>query len=194
MVERHFESSHTDDRFAAERELLRGADRLPVLSNGLRNRVLTAATVAYRQARRWARAREVTSFLSVCLLVSFVLSPLANWSWAEPAWGRLAPGWELPTDRATSETLSSPHEPNSVWVLRRDHALIGWTSHVAERSSADVDASSPRPERIAQLAASRPSDRLLAALHSSDGWDTVQAFQAVRSRSHSTLQRAFAAN
>ena len=69
-----------DAGFEAETELLRGASTLPTLTSRLRARVLDAATSAFRQTRRWAQARQAASFLSLCLLASCVLSPLANWS------------------------------------------------------------------------------------------------------------------
>ena len=78
MAEHSFDPPNRD--FVAETDLLRGANLLPTLSNRLRARVVDAATSAYRQARRWAQARQAASFLSVCLLASFVLSPLTNMS------------------------------------------------------------------------------------------------------------------
>ena len=77
--------AHADDAFASETELLRGANVLPKLSSQLRDRVLNAASAGYRQARRWAQARQAASFLCVCLITSVVLSPLAKMEWPHPA-------------------------------------------------------------------------------------------------------------
>ncbi len=176
------------DDFVDETELLRGANTLPTLSNRLRDRVLNAATSAYRQARRWAQARQAASFLSVCLLASFVLSPLANIS---------LPTSASPINFAALDTLSSPQQRNSAWTLRHDREFLDLPrepdlkSQISNMKSENAHSKS---ELIAHVAPSPPRDKLLTALHSSDGWATVQAFQAVRSRSHSTLQRAFAAN
>ena len=178
------------DDFVDETELLRGANTLPTLSNRLRDRVLNAATSAYRQARRWAQARQAASFLSVCLLASFVLSPLANLSFPTSA---------SPINFAALDTLSSPQQRNSAWTLRHDREFLDLPrepdlkSQISNLKSAR---SHSKSELIAHVEPSPapPRDKLLTALHTSDGWATVQAFQAVRSRSHSTLQRAFAAN
>lgn len=182
MTEHSFE--HTDADFSTETELLRGANVLPSLSSRLRVRVLDAATSAYRQARRWAQARQAASFLSVCLIASFVLSPIANIS---------LPSFAASIDLASTETVSSPQQPHSAWTLRHDREFLG----LPHESSPQPAVRSPQPSSsrlVARSEASPPRDKLLTALHSSDGWATVQAFQAVRSRSHSTLQRAFAAN
>lgn len=178
------------DNFAAETELLRGANTLPTLSDRLRERVLNAATIAYRQARRWAQARQAASFLSVCLLASFVLSPLANIS---------LPTFASPIDFAALDTLSSPQQPNSAWTLRHDREFLDLPREPdlkSQISNFKSERSHSKSELIAHVepAPAPQSDKLLTALHTSDGWATVQAFQAVRSRSHSTLQRAFAAN
>ncbi|MFM9964329.1 MAG: hypothetical protein ACKV2Q_24265 [Planctomycetaceae bacterium] len=208
-------AEHSSDRdlpeaeFPAETELLRGANTLPTLSSRFRERVLTAATAAYRKARRWSQARQAASFLSFCLFASFVLSPLASLSLPRPEWGR----------SASLNPLASPQEPTSAWSLLHDRAFVeapregvseslptrgtrfqisdfkfqssDSKSELSKLKSKSSDSSS---ELIVRAEPSRPRDKLLTALHHSDGWATVQAFQAVRSRSHSTLQRAFAAN
>ena len=174
--------------FAAETELLRGANALPTLSDRLRARVLNAATSAYRHARRWAQARQAASFLSVCLLASFVLSPLANIS---------LPTSASPIDFAALDTLSSPQQRNSAWTLRHDREFLDLPREPNPKfqiSNLKSEIAHSKPELIAHVEPSPPRDKLLIALHTRDGWATVQAFQAVRSRSHSPLQRAFAAN
>ena len=193
MAEHSFDQSD----FAAETELLRGANTLPTLSSRLRDRVLNAATSAYRQARRWAQARQAASFLSVCLLASFVLSPLANMSLPDSPWERLTRSSTSSFDFASLETLSSPQQPNSAWTLRHDREFLDLPREApfkSQISNLKSEISHSNSELIAHVAPSPPSDQLLTALRTSDGWATVQAFQAVRSRSHSTLQRAFAAN
>lgn len=182
MAEHSFDPPDRD--FAAETELLRSANVLPTLSSRLRVRVLDAATSAYRQARRWAQARQAASFLCVCLIASFVLSPIANFS---------LPSFSSPIDLASQENYSSAQQPNSAWTLRHDREFLGLPRETSPRPAAR--SSQPSGSRlVAHSEASPPRDKLLTTLHSSDGWATVQAFQAVRSRSHSTLQRAFAAN
>lgn len=176
-------NAHRED-YAAESELLRSANTLPTLSSRLRARVLDAATSAYRQARRWALARQAASFLSVCLLASFVLSPFANMP---------LPSFASSIDVASLETLSSPQQPHSAWTLRHDREFLGLPREVSPKP----EVRSPKPadsHLVARSESSAPRDKLLTALHTSDGWANVEAFQAVRSRSHSTLQRAFAAN
>mgnify|MGYP001578226618 CR=1 FL=1 len=182
MAEHSFDSPDRD--IAAEIELLRSANTLPALSNRLRARVLNAATSAYRQARRWAQARQAASFLSVCLLTSFVLSPVANFS---------LPSFASPVGLASLESFSSPQQLNSAWTLRHDREFLGLPpeSKIKNQRSKTENLTS---HLVAHVEPSRPRDKLLSTLHSSDGWATVQAFQAVRARSHSTLQRAFAAN
>lgn len=193
-----FQCHPQNDRedFAAESELLRGANTLPTLTRRLRERVLTAATSAYRQARRWAQIRQAASFLSICLLTSFALSPVANSSLTESAWEQLA------QFSAPSFDVASPTQPNSVWTLRHDRKLLELprlkTGAAFAKRSDDVPqlqrAENESARFVAHSELFAPNDNLLTTLRNSDGWDTVQAFQAVRSRSHSTLQRAFAAN
>lgn len=182
MAEHSFE--RPDAGFAAETELLRGANTLPTLSNRLRARVLEAATSAYRQARRGAEARQAASFLSVCLLASLVVSPFASMS---------LPRFDSPSNFAAQETYSSPRQPNSAWTLSHDRELVGLPRE-ADPQPLALSPQSSKPRLVARSESSLPRDKLLTALHSSDGWATVQAFQAVRSRSQSALQRAFAAN
>lgn len=184
MAEHSFD--HPDRDFASETELLRGANTLPTLSNRLRARVLDAASSAYRQARRWAQARQAASFLSVCLVASFVLSPVANFS---------LPSFASSIDLASLETFSSPQQPHSAWTLRHDREFLGLPREAPSQiSNLKSESSHSKSDLIAHVEPSLPRDKLLTALHTSEGWATVQAFQAVRSRSHSTLQRAFAAN
>lgn len=186
MAEHSFDPPNRD--FAAETELLRGANVLPTLSSRLRVRVLDAATSAYRQARRWAQARQAASFLSVCLIASFVLSPIANVS---------LPSFAASIDFASTETFSSPQQPHSAWTLRHDREFLGLPREAnlkSQISNLKSKSSHSDSQLVAHVEPSPPRDKLLTALHCSDGWATVQAFQAVRSRSHSTLQRAFAAN
>lgn len=180
--------------FASEAELLRGANRLPTLSSRLRERVVNAATSAYRQARRWAQARQAASFLSLCLLASFVLSPLANSSLTESARTRLAEISAASRDLAATDNLASAPQPHSVWTLRHDREFLGLPKDRTAQSKIENPKSKIQNPVVARSESPPPSDKLLTALRSSDGWATVQAFQAVRSRSHSTLQRAFAAN
>lgn len=194
-------AEHSSDRdpreadFPAETELLRGANTLPTLSSRLRERVLKAATTAYRKARRWSQARQAASFLSFCLFASFVMSPLANLSFPHAGWDRLAR--DSFSDFESLNPLSSPQEPNSAWSLlhNRDFLDLPRAAKPESPISNLKSESSDSPSGLLVRAEpSLPRDKLLAALHHSDGWDTVQAFQAVRTRSHSTLQRAFAAN
>ena len=190
MTEHHFDSLDPD--FAAEAELLRGASTLPTLSSRLRERVMTAATAAYRQARRWAQARQAASFLSLSLLVSFVLSPLANSSLTKSAQEHLALITAASIDLASVDNLSSPQQPNSAWTLRHDRAFLDLPPSTNLKSQ--ISKLKSQAPLVARSESSPPRDKLLTALHRSDGWATVQAYEAVRSRSHSTLQRAFAAN
>ncbi|MBC7815725.1 MAG: hypothetical protein IAG10_02375 [Planctomycetaceae bacterium] len=191
MAEHSFDPPADD--FTAETELLRGANTLPTLSSRLRDRVLNAATSAYRQARRWSQARQAASFLSFCLLASFVLSPIANSSFPNAAWEHLTQSFDSPIDLASHDSLSTPQERNSAWSLSHDHEFLDLPlkSKFENRKSKTEN---PISQLIAHVEPSPPRDKLLTTLHTSDGWATVQAFQAVRSRSHSTLQRAFAAN
>ncbi len=190
MTEHRFDSH--DAEFAAETDLLRGANTLPTLSSRLRERVVHAATSAYRQARRWAQARQAASFLSVCLLASFVLSPLAN-SWlTNSASERMAQTFAASLDVASPDNLASPQQPNSAWTLRHDRAILDLPP--AGNPKPQISNLKSRSALVVHAESSPQSDKLLTALHSSEGWGTVQAFQAVRTRSHSTLQRAFAAN
>ena len=170
--------------FATETELLRGASVLPTLSNGLRARVLDAATSAYRQARRWADARQAAAFLSVCLLASVVISPVANFSMTSFA---------STNDLASREVLSSPQHPNSAWTLRHDRAFLGLPPE-SKIETQRTTIENPKSQLVSRAEPTPPRDKLLTALQASDGWATVHSFQAVRSRSSSTLQRAFAAN
>ncbi len=186
MAEHSFDP--TADYFAAETELLRGSNSLPTLSNRLRARILDAATSAYRQARRWSQARQAASFLSLCLLASFVLSPIANISLLS---------FVAPIDLASRESFSSPQQPSSAWTLRHDREFLGLPREPdlkSQISNLKPENTRSKSELIAHVEPLPPRDKLLSALHNSDGWATVQAFQDVRSRSHSTLQRAFAAN
>jgi hypothetical protein len=192
---KHFFDPPADD-FAAKTELLRGANRLPTLSDHLRERVLNAATIAYRQARRCALARQAASFLSACLLASFVLSPLTNMSFPEATWERLAQSSADSLDFSVLQPLSSPKEPNSAWSLRHDREILDMPNLKSQISNLKSERSDFKSNLIAHVEPSTefPRDKLLTTLRASDDWGTVQAFQAVRSRSHSTLQRAFAAN
>lgn len=196
MAEHSYDRDLPEADFAAETELVRGANTLPTLSNRLRERVLKAATTAYRQARRWSQARQAASFLSFCLFVSFVLSPLANLSFPHSAWDRLTR--DSSSDFASLNPLSSPQEPNSAWSLLHNRDFLDLPraakpeSQISSAAAGQI--SDSQPELVARAEPTLPRDKLLTALHHSDGWDTVQAFQAVRTRSHSTLQRAFAAN
>lgn len=191
MAEYSFDRSDAD--FVAETELLRGANSLPTLSSRLRARVLEAATAAYRQARRWAQARQAASFLSACLLASFVLSPLADVSFPRSEWDRLAQSFAFASDTTSLGPMLSPHEPNTAWTLGHDRKFLGLPLE-SKRDVQELKMEKPISALIAHSEVAPPRDKLLAALQTSDGWATVQAFQAVRSRSHSTLQRAFAAN
>lgn len=190
MAEHHFDPHDSD--FTAEAELLRGANALPTLSSRLRARVLDAATSAYRHARRWTQARQAASFLSVCLIASFVLSPLANSSLTDSAWAQLAQISAASQDLASTDPIASTPQPHSAWTLRHDRELLDLPE--AARSQLVTRSSQPAKSLVARSESVIPRDKLLTALHTSDGWATVQAFQAVRTRSHSTLQRAFAAN
>ena len=190
MTEHRFDAHDAD--FADEAELLRSANTLPTLSSRLRERVVHAATSAYRQARRWAHARQAASFLSVCLLASFVLSPLVNSSLTNSASERLAQTFAASLDVASPDNLASPQQPNSAWTLRNDRAVLDLPPETNFKSQ--ISNLKSRSPLVVHVESSPQSDKLLTALHNSEGWGTVQAFQAVRTRSHSTLQRAFAAN
>lgn len=189
MAEHRFDPHDSD--FTAEAELLRGANALPTLSSRFRARVLEAATAAYRHARRWAQARQAASFLSVCLIASFVLSPLANSSLTDSAWAQLAQISAASQDLASTDPIASTPQPHSAWTLRHDREFLDLPAARSQRSALS---SQPTKSLVARSESAPPRDKLLTALHTSDGWATVQAFQAVRTRSHSTLQRAFAAN
>ena len=178
-----------DGAFQSETELLRGANLLPKLSSQLRDRVLNAASSAYRQARRWSQARQATAFLSMCLLTSFSLSTLARVEWPQPAeLSARFQQWRSSVAVAKSEPRSAVLPPASIWLLSHDEDFL------------DLPAKSVLNQRTRQLTAiadtepAVPHDKLLAALRSSDGWETVQAFEAVRSRSLTSLQRTLAAN
>ena len=188
-------TSHADGAFASETELVRGANLLPNLSSQLRDRVLNAASAGYRQARRWAQARQAASFLSVCLIASVVFSPLAKMEWPHPAeFANHFRQWHSSTSFAQTESSpkgesqSTPTSSASLWTLSHDNVFL------------DLPAKSPSKPRtrqlttIAQAESAVPHDKLVAAFQSSDGWAAVQAFEAVRSRSRNTIQRALAAN
>ena len=195
MAKHPFEQSDSDfmDRpdatFASETELLRGANVLPKLSSQLRDRVLNAASSAYRQARRWAQARQAASFLSVCLIASFVLSPLAKVEWPHPA--ELAARvnqWRPNVAFTKTESQPTSLPQASLWTLSHDNVFLDLPAK---------SVSNPRTRQLTTIARAEPtapSDKLLTAFQSSDGWEAVQAFEAVRSRSRNTLQRALAAN
>ena len=187
--------AHSDDAFSSETELLRGANVLPKLSSQLRDRVLNAASAGYRQARRWAQARQAASLLSVCLIASVILSPLAKLEWPQPAkfasdfrqW-RSTTSFAQTQSSLKAELRSSPTSSASLWTLSHDRVFL------------DLPAKTPANPRsrqlttIARAEAEVPRDELVAAFQSSEGWAAVQAFEAVRSRSRSTIQRALAAN
>lgn len=179
----------SDGVFASETELLRGANLLPKLSLQLRDRVLNAASSAYRQARRWSQARQAAAFLSMCLVTSFILSTLARVEWPQPAeLAARANQWRTQMAFTKTESQSNSLPQASVWMLSHDEDFL------------DLPAKSASNQRNRQLTTithtkpTAPRDKLLAALQSSDGWETVQAFEAVRSRSLNSLQRALAAN
>ena len=187
--------AHADDVFASETELLRGANVLPKLSSHLRDRVLNAASAGYRQIRRWAQARQAASLLCVCLITSVVLSPLAKLEWPHPAelashfrqW-RSSASFAQTESSLNAESQSKPTSSASLWTLSHDNVFL------------DLPATSPAKPRTRQLTtiaraeSEVPDDKLVAAFQSSDGWAAVQAFEAVRSRSRNTIQRALAAN
>lgn len=187
--------SHSADAFASETELLRGANLLPKLPSQLRERVLNAASAGYRQARRWARARQAASLLSVCLIASVVLSPLAKMEWPHPTeFAGHFRHWHSTISLTQSGVLEekgsqpTPASTASVWMLSHDATFL------------DLPAKSPSKPRTRQLTtiaradSEFPRDELVATFQSSDGWAAVQAFEAVRSRSRNTIQRALAAN
>ncbi len=201
MAKHPFDSSdsdfvdHADKAFASETELLRGASLLPKLSSQLRDRVLNAASAGYRQARRWTQARQAASFLSVCLIASLVLSPLAKVEWPHPAeltahvrqW-RSSLTFSQSETHLRSESQSTPTSSASLWTLSHDKVFLDLPAKPASK---------PRTRQLTTIARAEsavPHDDLVAAFQSSDGWEAVQAFEAVRSRSRNTLQRALAAN
>jgi len=93
------EHSFAQSDFFAETELIRSANSLPTLSSRLRAPVLDAATTVDRQARRWAHARQAASFLSICFVRSFVLSPIGHF---------LMPSFASSIDLASLDMFSSP--------------------------------------------------------------------------------------
>lgn len=187
--------AHADDAFASETELLRGANVLPKLSSQLRDRVLNAASAGYRQARRWAQARQAASFLCVCLITSVVLSPLAKMEWPHPAelashfrqW-RSSVSFAQSESSLNAESQSKPASSASLWTLSHDNVFLDLPAKTPSK---------PRTRQVTTIARAEsevPDDKLVAAFQSSDGWAAVQAFEAVRSRSRNTIQRALAAN
>lgn len=197
MAENRFGKSDSwDVRFASESELLREANVLPKLSSPLRDRVLRAAAAAYRQARRWAQARQAASFLSVCLLVSFVLSPLASLS--QPSEFLDFGDWR--SSIATHEPLTMPISRASAGAWRNNRELLGPSPKIVDvplklrTRSFSTKSPARQPTTIARAEAPVPRDKLLAALQTSEGWATVEAFEAVRARGRSALQHALSAN
>lgn len=188
MSDRSFESSNPD--FTTDTDLLRGANVLPTLSSRLRARVLDAATAAYRHARRCAEARQAASFLSACLLVSCALSPIASLSLTDPIFEHFARVSAASADLASTDQLIAPPQPYSAWTLRHDRAILEAPRRIVD----PIPVRQPLEVQPQRTVDAPPSDSLLATLNRSEGWGTVQAFQAVRFRSQNKLQRAFAAN
>ncbi len=193
MAESRFGQSEAFDHpaadLSAEAELLRGADRLPQLSLRFRARVLNAARSAHRQARRWAQARQAAAFLGVCLVASFVLSPLANVN--RPSASTVMAG-VVPFRPAVTETAIRQREftwpSSSVWALQHNQGFLELPAAPAAKPRDQLPTTVARAEFVA------PRDELLTALQTSEGWATVEAFEAIRARSRVTLQRALWAN
>ena len=193
MAESRFEEFESFDHLAAdlsaEAELLRGSNRLPELSSRLRARVLSAARSAHQQARRWAQARQAAAFLGVCLVASFVLSPLANVDRpsASSVMASVAQFRPAVTTSATKQhgfTCAA----SSVWALQHNQEFLELPATLATKPCDHLTVTVARAESVA------PRDELLAALQTSEGWATVEAFEAIRARGRSTLQRALWAN
>ena len=183
------------ERLAAEHELLCDANVLPKLSSPLRDRVLQAAAAAYRQARRWACVRQAASFLSLCLLVSFALSPLASVPIPQPS-DFLPDFGDWRTSFAMHEPLTMPLSRASAGAWRSDRELLGppHAEHVARVPHSPAKPQARQLTTMAHAEPTVPRDRLLAALQTSEGWATVEAFEAVRARGRSALQHALSAN
>ncbi len=200
MAEYRFGTSDSwGERFASECDLLREANALPQLSSPLRDRVLKAAAAAYRQAQRWAQARQAASFLSLCLIVSFVLSPLASVSIPQPS-AVLADIGDWRSSVATHEPLTMPMSRASAGAWRNNRELLGPPPNIVDAPqqlrarSYSAKSQGRQSTTIARAEVTVPRDRLLAALQTSEGWATVEAFEAVRARGLSALQHALSAN
>ena len=193
MAESRFGQSEALDLpaadLSAEMEMLRGSNRLPQLSSHLRARVLNAARLAHQQARRWAQARQAAAFLGVCLVASFVLSSLANVDRSSAASvmagvAQFRPAVTIAATKRREFTWPS----SSVWALRHNPAFLELPAAPAAKPRDRLPTTVARAESVA------PRDELLTALQTSEGWATVEAFEAIRARGRFTLQRALWAN
>ena len=182
MAKHRFGPTDFPDRdaceFAAETDIVCGANRLPKLSAALRDRVLTAATLAFHEARRWAHAKQAASLLSFCLLASLLLAPIAALRASGTSFG------------APLVAMGSPSAKLSVWALRQNRELLDLPPDVKpNKSPATVHAvlAASSLEHSAAPSSSVPRARLLAVVPASEGWESVIAVTAVRDK----LPRAF---
>jgi hypothetical protein len=173
---------------ANEVELLRGANRLPTISDRVRARVLSAAIASLRAARRWTQLREAASFLSVCLISSLLLSPVAMSPFPDSVWEAVTTRIDTLASDPPRLATSSITEPHSAWMLRREQKMSAAT-HVSVNS---VSSCVSMP--VARADSTEPRDALVMAFQRSDGWESVQAFNAIRSRSRNAIQQILSVN
>lgn len=188
------DSTSTDlfESLGPEFELVRQAGALPHLCPRVRSRILSAAQRAYRQTRRWVLTQQAATFLAFCLVFSLVLSPLvqASWNGASRLRTQVASLRAALAD-PTIERHEVSWSPSSAWQIRRDLNLS--PSRVKSLLRPRV----PMVQTVARVDVSEdalPRDELLVALQASDGWETVDAYEAIRARGLATLQKALCAN
>ena len=182
MAKHRFGSNDFPDRgandFAAETDIVCGANMLPKLSAALRDRVLAAATIAFHEARRWTQAKQAASLLSFCLLASLLLVPIAALRASRTSFG------------TPLVEIGSPSANLSVWSLRQNRELLDLPAEAKPNPSPAVGyaALAASDAELADVKSSfRPRANLVAVVPASEGWEAVSAVTAIRDK----LPRAF---
>ncbi len=155
-----------------------GVNGLPKLSAALRDRVLAAATNAFHEARRWTQVKQSASLLSFCLLASLLLAPIASLR-------------DLQTSLGTPlAAKGSPSANLSVWSLRQNRELLDLPPEkkpITSPAAVYAVLAESRTEQSAGRSSSVPRARLLAAVPTAEGWESVITVTALRDK----LPRAF---
>ena len=182
MAKHRFGSTDFPDRgvkdFAAETDIVSGANRLPKLSAVLRDRVLAAAMIAFHEARRWTQAKQAASLLSFCLLASLLLAPIA---------ALRGLGTSVGTPHVT---IGTPSAKLSVWRLRQNRELLDLPPDVKSYPSpaaVDTVLAVSDVEHSAVKSSFRPRANLVAVVPAAEGWESVSEVTTVRDK----LPRAF---